>query len=132
MFAEDSLTDEIKHLNTVFIKNDYSTDFIERNAYIRPNDSSNNSYTTIATIPYVRGTSETIARILRTQIRVHFTTPYLLMLRAKTNLKTDQKFIRSKCSDCQARVLELVRATGPLKSPPPPAKNRPPLAILPY
>ena len=58
-FYRDSL------LNTVFIKNNYNTDFIKRNTYIRPNDSSNNSYTTTATIPYVRSTSETIARILR-------------------------------------------------------------------
>ena len=63
--SDDSLTDEIKHLNPVFTKNNYSTDFIERNTCIRPNDSSNNSYTTTATIPYIRGTSETIARILR-------------------------------------------------------------------
>ncbi|KAK2550408.1 hypothetical protein P5673_028927 [Acropora cervicornis] len=53
--SDDSLTDEIKHLNTVFIKNNYNTDFIERNTYNRPNDSSNNSYTTTATIPYVQG-----------------------------------------------------------------------------
>ena len=63
--SHDSLTDETKHLNTVFIKNNYSTDFIKRNTYVRPNDSSDNSYTTTATIPYIRGTSETIARILR-------------------------------------------------------------------
>jgi len=44
--SQDSLTIETKHLNTVFIKND-STDFIERNTYLRPNDSSNNLYTTI-------------------------------------------------------------------------------------
>ena len=63
--SDDSLTDETKHLNIVFITNNYSTDFIERNTYVRPNDSSNNSCTTTATIPYIRGTSETIARILR-------------------------------------------------------------------
>ena len=50
--SDDSLTDEIKHLNAVFIKNNYNIDFIECNTYIRPNDSSNNSYTTTATIPY--------------------------------------------------------------------------------
>ena len=60
----DSLTDEIKHLNTVFIRNNYNTDFIERNTYIRPNQSSNNSYTTTATIPYVRSTSETIGSLI--------------------------------------------------------------------
>ena len=44
--SDNSLTDEIKQLNTVFIKDNYNTDFIERNTYIRPNDSSNNSCTT--------------------------------------------------------------------------------------
>ena len=63
--SDDSLTDKIKHLNTVFVKNtEHSTDFIECNTYIRLSDSSNNSYTTTATIPYARGTSETTARIL--------------------------------------------------------------------
>ena len=55
--SDDSLTDEINHLNIVFIKNNYNTDSIQRNTYIRPNDSSNNSYTTTATISYIQGTS---------------------------------------------------------------------------
>ena len=78
--SHNGLTDETKHLNTVFIKNNYSTDLIRRDTYVRPNDSSNNSYTTTTTIPYIRGTS--IARILRPYnvrvkhkpIMVHFTT----------------------------------------------------------
>ena len=85
--SHDSLTDETRHLNTVFMKN-YSTDFVERNTHVRPNDSSNNSYTT----------TSTIARILRpyTTSELH-TNPcwlydaYSLMLRTKTNLKTDQE-----------------------------------------
>ena len=63
--SRDSLTEETKHLNYVFIKNTYSTDFTEHNTYVRPNDSSNNSYTTTPTIPYIRGTSDTTARTLR-------------------------------------------------------------------
>ena len=75
--SDESLADEIKHLNTVFTKNNYNTDFIECNTYTRLN--SNNSYTTTATIPYIRGSSETIACILRpykscTQTHLHFTT----------------------------------------------------------
>ena len=109
----ESLTDEIKHLDTIFIKNNYNTDFIERNTYIRPNDSSNNSYMSTATIPYIRGTSETIARILRPYKELH-TNPcslydaYSLMLRAKTNLNTDQEqFTRSNA--LTARPLISVR-----------------------
>ena len=63
--SHDSLADETNHLNTVFIKNNYSTDFIKHNTYVRPNNSSKNSYTTTATVPYIQGTSETIAHILQ-------------------------------------------------------------------
>ena len=116
--SDDSLTDEIKHLNTVYIKNNhksnYNTDFIERKTYIRPNDSSDNSYTT-AIIPYIRGTSEIIVRIYYhlTTFELH-TNPsslyhaYSLMLREKTNQQTDQEqCIRSKAPT--ARSLMSVR-----------------------
>ena len=112
--SHDNLTDESKPLNSVFIKNNYSTDFIERNTYVRLNNSSNNSYTTTA-IPYIRGTSETIARMLRPyNIRVAHK-PMLLynvysQRRTKTNLKTDQKqFIGSNAPT--ARPLISVRPT---------------------
>ena len=80
--SHDSLSDETKNLNTVFVKNNCSKDFIERNTYVRPNDKSTISYTATATIPYILGTPETIARILRpyniqancTQTHVLFTT----------------------------------------------------------
>lgn len=71
----DSLTDEINHLNTVLIQNNYSTDFVKHDTYIRLNDSSNDPYTTTATIPYIRGTSKTIARILP---------PYIIQVAHKT------------------------------------------------
>ena len=110
--SDDSLTDEIKHLNTVFIKNNYNTDFIERNTYNRPNDSSNNSYTTTATIPYVRGTSETIARILRPyNIRVAHK-PIFTLRRLLTHVKGKDKpedrpgaVYKIHCSDCQATYI---------------------------
>ena len=70
--SDDSLTNKTKHLNAVFIKN-YSKDYIERYTYVRPNygpnDSSNNSYTSTATMPYKRGTSETIVSILYTTLQ---------------------------------------------------------------
>ena len=102
--SDDSLTDEIKHLNTVFTTNNYNTDFIERNTYIRPNDSSNNSYTTTATIPYIRGTSETIARIRRPyNIRVAHK-PTFTLQRLITNFKGKDRpgaVYKIHCSDCQ-------------------------------
>ena len=86
--SQDSLTDETKHLNTVFNKNiHHSTDFIERNIYIRLNDSSNNSYATTATLPSIGGTSETIARLLRPyNVRVA-QKPMFTLGRLLTNVK---------------------------------------------
>ena len=105
--SDDSLTDEIKHLNTVFIKNNYNTDFIERNTYIRPNDS-----TTTATIPYIRGTSETIASILRPyNIRVAHKPIFTLrplLTKVKGKDKPEERpgaVYKIHCSDCQATYI---------------------------
>ena len=81
------MTDETKHLSTVVIKNNYSTDFIKRNTYVRLNDSSKNSYTTTATIPYIRGTSETTARILRPYNIPVAHKPMFTLRRLLTNVK---------------------------------------------
>ena len=95
-------------MNTVFIRNYYSTDFIERNTYFRPNNSSNNSYTTTATIPYIRGTSETIARIQRPYNRVSHK-PMFTLRRLLTNVKDEDEpedrpgaVYKITYSDCQA------------------------------
>ena len=110
--SDDSLTVEINHLNTVFTKNNYSTDFIERNTYIRPNDISSNSYTTTATIPYIRGTSETIARILRPYNIRTAHKPIFTLRRLLTNVKGKDEsedrpgaFYKIHCSDCQATYI---------------------------
>jgi len=66
--APDSLTDEIKYLDNVFNKNNYNQDFIRHNTYrnSEPNATNTNATpVTTATIPYNKGTSETIARILQ-------------------------------------------------------------------
>ena len=66
--SPDSLQDESDHLNNVFSKNNYNTDFVRQDTH---SNSDSNTHTnvnsgpvTTATIPYIRGTSETIARIL--------------------------------------------------------------------
>ena len=63
----DSLSDENKYLNRVFSKNNYNEDFIQRNAH-RPTTTTeandNTTPTTTATIPYIKGISENISRIL--------------------------------------------------------------------
>ena len=59
--SPDSLQDETDYLNNVFSKNNYNTDFVRRNTH---SNTDSNTVTTAA-IPYIRGTSETIARILQ-------------------------------------------------------------------
>ena len=64
----DSSRDENKYLERVFHKNNYNTDFTKRNIY-RPTeaDATNRNPTpvTALTIPYIKGTSETISRGLQ-------------------------------------------------------------------
>ena len=110
--SHDSLTDETNHLNTVFIRKNCSTDFIKCNTCVRRNGSSNNSHTTTATIPYIRGTSETITRILRPyNIRVAHK-PMFTLRRLLTNVKDKDEpedrpgaVCKIKCSDCQATYI---------------------------
>ena len=51
----------------VFSKNNYNTDFVRRNTHSNTdyNSQTNSGPVTTATIPYIRGTSETTARILQ-------------------------------------------------------------------
>ena len=64
----DSLSDKNKYLDRVFYKNNYNADFVRRNTH-RPTETTetnkNPTSVTTATIPYIKGTSETIARILQ-------------------------------------------------------------------
>ena len=66
----DSLRDENRYLERVFHKSNYNDDFIRRNIY-RPteDDATNRNHTrapiTAVTIPYIKGTSETISPILQ-------------------------------------------------------------------
>ena len=64
----ESLRDEKRYLEHVFHKNNYNTDFIRQNIY-RPTevDATNMNPTpvTTVTIPYIKGTSEIISRILQ-------------------------------------------------------------------
>ena len=65
--SPDSLQDETDYLNNVFSKNNYNTDFVRRNTHSNTdsNTQTNSGLVTTATIPYIRGTSETIARTLQ-------------------------------------------------------------------
>ena len=106
------MADKIKHLNTVLIKNNYSTDFIERNTHIGPNDSSNNSYTTTAlyTLHDTRDHQNhithttTLQHLSCTQTHVHFTVPTNVKGKDEPEGRPGEVY-KIKCSDCQATCI---------------------------
>ena len=91
--SPDSLQEETDYLNNVFSKNNYNTDFVIRNTHSNTdsNTQTNSGPVTTATIPYIRGTSETIARILQPcNIRVAHK-PIITLRRLLTNVKDKEK-----------------------------------------
>ena len=111
----DSLRDENKYLERVFLKNNYNADFIRRNIYRPTNaDATNQNLThvTTVTIPYIKGTSETIPRILQPyNIRVAHK-PTTTLRHLLTNVKDRDEpnnrqgaVYKIKCSDCQASYI---------------------------
>ena len=111
----DSLRDENRYLERVFHKNNYNSDFIRRNIY-RPTevDATNMNPTpvTTVTIPYIKGTSETISQILQPHnIRVAHK-PTTTLRHLLTNVKDRDEpsnrqgaVYKIKCSDCQASYI---------------------------
>ena len=67
--SPDSLEDGTDYPNNVFSKKNYNTDFVRRNTHSNTDSNVqtnvNSGPVTTATFPYIRGTSETIARILQ-------------------------------------------------------------------
>ena len=112
--SPDSLQDETDNLNNVFSKNNYDTDFVRRNIHSNTdsNTQTNSGPVTTATIPYIRGTSETIARILQPyNIRVAhkpITTLRRLLINVKDKDKPEDRegaVCKIKCCDCQASYI---------------------------
>ncbi|XP_066030917.1 uncharacterized protein [Pocillopora verrucosa] len=114
--TRDSLSDENKYLNRVFDKNNYNTDFNRRNTHratdITETNRDSTSVTTTATIPYIKGTSEAIARILQPyNIRVAHK-PITNLRHLLTNVKDKAEpnnrqgaIYKIECSDCQASYI---------------------------
>ena len=113
--SADGLADENNYLDNVFNKNNYNKDFVRRNTYknTEPNVTNNDATpVTTVTIPYVRGTSETIARILLPyNIRVAhkpITTLRQLLTKVKDKDEPNPRqgaVYKSKCCDCQATYI---------------------------
>ena len=94
------------------MKNTYNSDFIRRNIYRAPAaDATNRNPTPVTTVtkPYIKGTSETILRILQPyNIRVAHK-PTTTFRHSLTNVKDrdepknrQEAVYKIKCSDCQA------------------------------
>ena len=108
----DSLQDETDYLNNVFSKNNYNTDFVRRNTHSNSdsNTQTNSGSVTTTTIPYIRGTSETIASILQPYNIGVADKPITTLRRLLTNVKDKDKpedrqgavVYKIKCCDCQA------------------------------
>ena len=107
--SPDSLQDENDYLNNVFSKNNYNTAFVKRNTHSNTdsNTQTNSCPVTTATIPYIRDTSETIARLLQPyNIRVA-DKPITTLRRLLTNVKDKDKpedrqgaVYKANCCDC--------------------------------
>ena len=116
--STDSLCDENEHLRQIFHKNDYSDEFIDTNKYkhdkqndVRANTETKNELTTVS-LPYIRGISETIARILKPfNIRIaHKPTRILRHLLTNVKDKDDPKdrqgtVYRIRCNDCNGTYI---------------------------
>ena len=106
---------KLKKEERVFHKNNYNVDFIRRNIY-RPTeaDATNRNPTPVSTvtIPYIKGTSETISRILQPyNIRVA-QKPTTTLRHLLTNVKDRDEpnnrqgaVYKIKCSECQASYI---------------------------
>ena len=112
--SPDKLHDEYEYLQSVFDKNNYNVDFVKRNIHKNTSltDRTDNQPTATATIPYIRGTSETIQRILQPyNIRVAHK-PTMTLRRLLTNVKDKDEPINRQgaiykiaCSDCNATYI---------------------------
>ena len=111
----DSLRDKNRYLEHVFHKNNYNTDFIRRNIY-RPTEADamnrNPTPVTTVTIPYIKGTSETISRILQPYNILVAHKPTTTLRQLLTNIKDKNEsnnrqgaVYKIKCSDCQASYI---------------------------
>jgi len=111
----NSLRDKNRYLEHVFHKNNYNAYYIRRNIY-RPTEAKaanrNPTPVTTVTIPYIKGTSETISRILQPYNIPVAHKPTATLRHLLTNVKDRDEpnnrqgaVYKIKCSDCQASYI---------------------------
>ena len=91
--SPDSLQDETQYLNNVLSKNNYNTDFVRQNTLSNTDTQTNvdSGPVTTATMPYIRGTSETIAPILQPYNICIAHQPITTLRQLLTNVKDKDK-----------------------------------------
>ena len=114
--SPDSLSDGTRHLEHVFQKNNYNSDFIRLNTVSQntePSETTNNpTPVTTMIIPYIKGTYGTIARILQPHdIRLAYK-PITSLRHILSNVKDKDQphdrqgaVYRIKCTDCQVSYI---------------------------
>ena len=110
--SQDSLATEHQYLDNVFSENNYNCNFVTCNTYCTERNTTNTNLTPTNTIkkPYIKGTSEIIARILRPyNIRVAhrpINTLRKLMINVKDKPRDRQGAVyKIKFCDCQASYI---------------------------
>ena len=115
--SANSLRDKNDHICQTFHKNDYSDKFIDTNKYKQnkqkdecANTETKNKLTTVS-LPYIRGTSETIARILKPfNIQIAHK-PTITLRHLLTNVidktipRTDGTVYRIRCYYCNGTYI---------------------------
>ena len=120
----DSLSDKNKYLDRVFYKSNYNANFRRRNTHRATETNRNPTSVTTATIPYIKGTSETIARIPAHKL---ITTLRRLLTNVKDRDKPNNRqgavykmfqlpglLIGETCGNLYTRLTEHKRATSKL------------------
>ena len=117
--SPDSLQEETDYLNNVFSKNNYyNTDFVRRNTHSNTDSKTqtNSGPVTTASIPYIRGTSETIAHILQPYSMCVAHKPITSLWWLLTNVKDKDKLedrqgavYKIKINAATARLFTLVK-----------------------
>ena len=106
--SKEALTKEREHICEVFKNNGYTTSFINRAmSPVQPKSTPEQEYITTVTLPYIKGTSEQVRRILgRANIRVAFRTKttirslLTLVKPAQSSLDMTGVIYSIPCKDC--------------------------------
>ena len=102
-------TSQTDYLNNVFSKNNYNADFVRRNSHSNndSNSQTNSAPVTTASIPYIRGTSETTARILQPYLYSTFIQKFIVLQRGYHHARRLNKMNKIKSNDVKKKKISI-------------------------